>query len=103
MFTKTATLRRTSSSGTDEYGNLSLVEATEDVPCHVRTLSSDETVDGVTSTRWKLYVSPAETIEASDRVTIDGELFEIVTDPVALYNPRTRLVESVQCQIERTA
>lgn len=104
-FTKTATLRRTSSSGVDEYGNPALVEATEDVPCHIRTLSADETPDGVESVRWKLYVDPAtlsDPLDVSDRVTVDGELFEVVEPPVVVYNPRTRLVESVQAVIEAT-
>jgi hypothetical protein len=104
-FTKTATLRRTSSAGLDEFGDPVLVETTEAVPCHVRSLSADETGDGVESVRWKLYLSPDvldDPLEVSDRVTVDGQLFELVEPPKTIYNPRTRMIESVQAVIEET-
>jgi hypothetical protein len=99
-FTRTATLRRTTSSGLDEYGNPELVETDEDVPCHVRPLSTSELPVGVERERWKLYVSPDVELETSDRVVVDGDVFEVVSIPTARYNPRTRLAESVFAEIE---
>ena len=101
-FTRTATLSRTSSSGLDEYGNPALVEADEVVSCHVRPLSSDERGEGVEKERMKLYLPPDESLEASDVVTIDGERFEVVSVPVLNTNPRSQMVESVTCLMERT-
>jgi hypothetical protein len=95
-----ATLRRTTSSGVDEYGNPELVEATEAVLCHVRPLTSDELGSAVGVDRRKLYLSPEETLAVSDRVTVGGELFEVVTGPRLAYNPRTRLDEALVCEIE---
>lgn len=102
-FTRTATLSRTSSSGVDEYGNPALVEVDEAVPCHVRVLSTDELGEGVEKERMKLYLSPSESLEASDVVTIDGERFEVVSVPVSRTNPRSQLVEVVTCELERTS
>lgn len=101
-FTKTATLRRTASGAVDEYGTPTLVESAEIVPCHVRRLSSDETPEGVTSQRHKLYLPPGTPLEASDRVVVDGLAFEVVEVPVDVYNPRTRVAESTQAVIEVT-
>lgn len=96
-----ATLRRTTSSGVDEYGDPVLVEADEEIVCHLRPLSTSELGDAVGRDRRKLYVSPEETFAVSDRVTIDGESFEVVSVPVRHYNPRSGLVEGVTCEIER--
>lgn len=98
--TKTATLRRMSTSGVDEYGNPALVEATEAVAGHVRILSTDETPENA-GERWKLYLPPTETLAVEDRVTVDGDLFEVVSVPVGRHNPRTRLIEAFECEIER--
>jgi hypothetical protein len=102
LFTKRATLRRLTADGVDEYGNPDMTETeTYDVPCHVRTLSSDEMNDNVAGERWKVYVGPSTDLSESDRVTVDGKLFEIVSVPRLRYNPRRRLHQWLECEIER--
>ena len=99
--TKTATLRAVTSSGVDEYGNPTLVESASSCPCHVRPLSTDELRDGISSERWKLYLPPTATLDVDDRISVDGENFEVVTVPTARYNPRSRMVEAIEAEIER--
>lgn len=98
--TRTVTLRRVTSSGVDEYGSPTESETTEAVVAHVRKLSSDELGSGVSGSRLKVYLAPGTSIDVDDRVTFDGELYEVVSVPTQRYNPRTRLVVSVECEIE---
>lgn len=99
--TKTATLRARTSSGTDEYGNPTEVEATSSSKCHVRPLSTDELPDGISSERWKIYLPAGTALDVDDRVSVDGELYEVVSVPTERYNPRSRMVEAITAEIER--
>lgn len=98
--TRTVTLHRVASSGVDEYGTPTESETTDDVIGHVRRLNANELPSGISGSRWKLYLSPTETIGVDDRVTFDGELYEVVTVPSGRLNPRSRLVEAIECEIE---
>lgn len=102
-FGRSVVVRSLSSSGSDEYGNPAETESTATVVGHVRLLGADELPDGVSGTRWKLYLPTTSTIDVDDRVTFEDDLYEVVSVPVARVNPRSRLSEAVECEIARVA
>lgn len=102
-FGRTVVVRSVSSSGSDEYGNPAETETTATVVGHVRLLRAEELPEGVSGTRWKLYLPTPTAIDVDDRVTYEGDLYEVVTVPIERTNPRTSLTEAIEVEIERVA
>lgn len=98
---RTATIRTITSAGEDEYGDPVLVETKRSVRCHARPLSSSEQSEGISEEKWKLYLPPGCPLAVSDRVTVAGIDFEVVTAPADRYNPRTGIVELLEAELER--
>lgn len=53
---------------------------------------------------WNLYLEPAAAgnIDDTDRVTVDGLDYEVDGQPWFARNPRTAIVEHVECRLRRT-
>lgn len=95
-----ATAKNLASSGVDEFGDLTYSETDSVFECHLRIMSVSETPSGVEETRWKLYASPEVDLAAEDRVSIGGEVYEIVSTYVRT-NPRSGLAEAREAEIAR--
>ena len=102
-FGRPVVLRVLTSSGVDEYGDPADVAVDSNVVGHVRVLSASELPDGVGSTRWKLYLPPGTELDVDDRVVFEATTYEVVRPPVERFNPRTKLVEAIEAEIERTS
>lgn len=97
--------RRVETDELDEFGNqLDDEQAVETVGELQQRQSNEPAGAGEVSIGDFLLILPAGTqLTTGDRVTVDGQAYEVVGDPWRARNPRTRQFSHVQATVRRTA
>lgn len=91
--------------GHDEYHNPTSAGVDTTVACWLhQTQRSEQTVDADTQIQtWQLYLPPDTTVDGSDHITVDGDVFELAGPPWSAFNPRLRRVTHIECTLRKVA
>lgn len=107
LLTRTCTItRRSSTAGTtDDYGNLTGTTSTTSTVCELqqRAASEQEEQGELSDTSWLLVLPAGTGIDTGDKITVDGQAFEMVGAPWPARNPRTGVESHLECTVRRTA
>lgn len=104
LITRPCTItHRSSGQQTDSYGNEIPTETTTTTVCELQQRRRDEpTGEGeVSSTDWVAFFLPGEALTTADRLTVDGETYELVGDPWTARNPRTGDVSHIEASVRK--
>lgn len=99
LLTQTAVITRRILDGNfDRYGNLTTIETTSVVACHLQQSQRSES-GAVQQARWNLWV-PADTeLAGADGVTVDGVAYELDGPPWLAVHPRTGEVSHIEATL----
>ena len=91
LLSKTVTVTHTISTGTDAYGRPTRTASIESVPCAFRhRLANDGLNGGIVATdETTFYFDPATVVAVGDSILLDGDEYEVVSDPFPQTNFRT--------------
>jgi hypothetical protein len=109
LINRTCTItRRSSSTSKDDYGNVIPATSTVTTVCELqqqprRSDSESEAHADLSDTQWVAFLLPGEQIDASDKITVDGQAFEVAGQPWPARNPRTQAVSHIEVNLRRVA
>lgn len=97
--------RRIEGTTKDEFRNVIPDEDTVSTVGELQQRSRSEPgADGETSTADFLLILPAGTdLTTADKVTVDGQDYEVVGDPWRARNPRSQTYSHIEATVRRTA
>lgn len=98
LLSKTVTLTHTSSSTVDAMGRPVLSASISSVPCAFKHRLANDILTGSTiaTDETTFYFDPATVIAVGDLITLDGDEYEVVSDPFPQTNFRTAAVHHLQ-------
>lgn len=98
LLSKLATVTHTSSSTVDAMGRPVATTVTSQVPCAFRhRLANDGLNGGVIATdETTFYFDPSAVLAPGDLITLDGDEYEVVSDPFPKTNFRTASVHHLE-------
>lgn len=106
LLTRACTVtNRTDSGAVDDYGNPVPAETEVDTTCELQQQRRSEPVgEGeLSDTLWLLVLPAGTTIDTGDKVTVDGQEFEMVGDPWPVREPRTGQESHLEASVRRVA
>jgi hypothetical protein len=72
--------------------------------CYLHQTARNETASGATvDETFALYLPPATAIEADDRITVDGNTYEVDGPPWRAFNPRSQAHTHLEATVRRVA
>lgn len=107
LLTSTVTVTRVSRTAVvDPAGVLGTTTSTVRYRGHLQQSRTREETGGqeFADSDWNLYLEPAAAgdVDANDRVTIDGDVYQIDGQPWSVRNARTAVISHVECRLRRT-
>lgn len=98
LFSKHATITRKTASGVDAAGRPTTTTSTTTTKCGYRHRLASDTFDGgLVVTDEITFYFPAGTVATpGDTITIDGDLYEVVSEPFHAWNHRTGATHHVE-------
>lgn len=101
-------------SDVDEYGDPIETTSTVTARCELQQVSRLEQLEsGVQSEDWALFLAPTGTddeeepvtidLEGSDRLTVDGETYEVVGPPWPVRHPITGEVSHIEARVRQVS
>lgn len=103
------TITRRSDSGTDDaYGNATSETATTTTVCELqqvprRSDAESGAHDDLSDTQWQLFLPAGTQINTDDKVTADGQAFEVSGAPWPVRDPETQTVSHIEVNLRRVA
>lgn len=102
LLTQPATITpRTPGTTKDEYGNTAMVDGTpfDTVGYFEQTQATEVLVDRQTYiSDWLIVLHAGTPVSSADRITHDGQSFELVGPPWPVWNPRLGVVSHIECR-----
>lgn len=99
LLSQTAVITRRILDGNfDRYGNLTTIETTSVVACHLQQSQRSES-GAVQQARWNLWVPADTVVGAADRVTVDSIEYELDGPPWQAVHPRTGEVSHIEATL----
>jgi hypothetical protein len=98
-------VRRGPSGVEDDYGNEIAGETVVNTVCELQQDAAME-VGGheeVSRTHWRCFLPVGTDIDGTDRVTVDGEPYEVDGEPWSVRNPRTQQMSHVEVRLIRVS
>lgn len=97
--------RRLASVSEDEFGNEIPDEEEVVTVCELQQRSTDELGEQgeLADARWQAFFFPAEAIRTGDKLTVDGEEYEVVGDPWRARDPLTQAGSHIEVNLRRTS
>ena len=86
----------------DEYGNtIPSGTTTTDVSGYLEQRQSKETLlnRDTTVTTWIAYLPAGTPVTSLDRVLFAEQVFQVTGEPWLVFNPRTRAVDHIECEL----
>jgi hypothetical protein len=104
----TITRRSASSTQIDASGDAVISTSTVTTVCELqqspRHADAEPANEGeLSDTQWLLVLPAGTVIDTGDKVTVDGQAFEMYGAPWPARNPRTGVASHVECTVRRTA
>lgn len=98
LLSKSVTLTHTSSSSVDAMGRPTASTTSAQVLCAFKHRLANDTIDGATvaTDETTFYFDPATTVAVGDTIALDGDVYEVVSDPFPQTNFRTAGVHHLQ-------
>ena len=98
LLSKTVTITHTSSTTVDAMGRPVPTAATSDVPCAFKHRLANDILTGSTiaTDETTFYFDPSTVITLGDLITLDGDTYEVVSDPFPQTNFRTAATHHLQ-------
>jgi hypothetical protein len=98
LFSKPVTVTHTSTTGVDAAGRPTRVVTSRQVSCAFKhRLAHDESNGGLIVTDEITFYMPPDTVIApSDSILLDGNAYEVISDPFPVWNHRRGYVHHLQ-------
>lgn len=103
LLTQPVTVQPMAAGTADDYGNTPLAPSGAPV-VELGYLDQKDTVEYLNDretvvTKWKAFLSARSVVTALATVTFAGQTFQVDGEPYHVFNPRTRLVSHIECQL----
>ena len=104
LFTKTVTLTHTAGTSVDSAGRPTRTSTVSTVRCAFKHRLASDTLDGglVVSDEITFYMPPETSVAASDSITMDGCVYEVISDAFPVWNHRFETTHHVEVRGRRT-
>lgn len=88
----------------DDFGDYEPVETERDTVVYIDQRRASERTDGASigDEVWFGMLPADDPITEADRITVDGETYEVDGPPWRVFNPRLRKVTQVEVRLRRT-
>ena len=98
LLSKTATITHTASSTVDAMGRPVASTTVASVPCAFRHRLANDSLNGgvITTDETTFYFDPSAILAPGDLITVDGDTYEVVSDPFPQTNFRTASVHHLE-------
>lgn len=96
---------RSASGDLDELGDAIDNETATQTVCELqqRQRTEPRSESDLSDTGWLLILPAGTAVDTSDRVEVDGHVFEVIGDPWVARNPQTQTVSHIEATLRRTA
>lgn len=75
-----------------------------DTVCELQQRNRSEAGDAgeISLSDWVVFLPAGTDLRTADKITVDGETFEVIGEPWPARNPRTQLASHVEATVRRT-
>lgn len=103
--TRACTILHRVPDGTDDDGNEKYRDEPVDAVCSLQQEDREEPGGSgeFSDTRWLIVLNPDQVVDTAAAVVVDGDTFEVVGEPWAVWNPWEQRFNHVELTARRTA